>query len=631
MSSYKNAIKGIYRVLEAFPNAVLVVNEDKKIVLANTPAEELFDYDRKQLLGKNAEDLVSECFRTIYSASHSELLGRPRAMRLNLRGLSKGGREFPVEVSLSRVATGENVSILNTFSRNSDSGQFHAESALVEFEKHYAELFENANDIIFTLDLSGNCTSLNRAGEEYSGYARSEALRLNIMEVLPPEYTGSIKELLARVAGGETVRMLEVEMLTKEGRRLPLEVSAKAIYREGKPAGIQGIARDVSERKLLQRQLHQAQRMESLGRLAGGVAHDFNNILTIVACNSELLLNEFTPGDPRRQFVEQIQGAGQKASWLATQLIAFSRKQIRSPKILDLNAVVAESSKMLGRLIGENIQLVTKLDPELGKVNADAGQVEQIIMNLAIHARDAMPCGGRVIIETSNVELDQAFTEKYVGSRPGSYVLLAISDTGPGMDAETQSHIFEPFFATKEEGRETGLGLATVYGIVKQNNGNIWAESEYGRGTTFRVYLPRTQPNENAGVSNRSAVKGGSETILLVEDEGSLRTLIARILRASGYQVLAANNADEALELSKSYPDRIHLLLTDVVIPGINGLELGKEICRLRPGTQVLYTSGHPDEVIARHGLSDADTHFLQKPFQLNEMMRKIRSLLDGC
>jgi signal transduction histidine kinase/ActR/RegA family two-component response regulator len=380
-----------------------------------------------------------------------------------------------------------------------------------------------------------------------------------------------------------------------------------------------------------QDQLAQAGKMEAIGHLAGGVAHDFNNLLMVIMGRTELLLNDLEATDPKRSTAKVIEQTAQRAADLTRQLLAFSRKQVLNPAVLDLNAVVSKMGEMLRRLIGEDIALVTVLGSALGHVKTDPGQIEQIIMNLAVNARDAMPEGGRLTLETANVELDAAYTRKHVGARPGPHVMLALSDTGIGMDAQTQARIFEPFFTTKGPRKGTGLGLAMVYGIVKQSGGNIWVYSEPGKGATFKIYLPRIEdPIDGSQVgSSLPAPVHGVETILLVEDEDTVRDLTRDILEAHGYTVLEARHGAEALRISEQHAGTIDLMLTDVVMPEMGGREVAERLTVLRPATKVLFMSGYTDSAIVHHGLLDAGTAFLQKPFSATVLVRKVRATLD--
>jgi CheY-like chemotaxis protein len=370
--------------------------------------------------------------------------------------------------------------------------------------------------------------------------------------------------------------------------------------------------------------------MEAVGRLAGGIAHDFNNLLTVISGRAQLVLGRMSHDSRDRRPLELIHKTSQRAAALTRQLLAFSRKQILQPKILDLNAVVSAVVPMLGRLIGEDVALVFEPKPHLAKIKADPGQLEQVILNLVVNARDAMPEGGKLTLETANVTLDAQYARQHAGVEPGAYVMLAVSDTGIGMDADTQVRIFEPFFTTKEPGKGTGLGLSTVYGIVKQSGGNIGVYSEPGKGTTFKVYLPRTEDLEEAPEQLLSPPQGGVETLLLVEDEDDLRELASEILQTYGYTVLVANRAREAAVLAERYAGPIQLLLTDVVMPEMSGRALAEQLAPLRPEMRVLYMSGYTDHAIVHHGSLDPDTHFIQKPFMPDGLARKVREVLDA-
>jgi CheY-like chemotaxis protein len=371
--------------------------------------------------------------------------------------------------------------------------------------------------------------------------------------------------------------------------------------------------------------------MEALGRLTGGVAHDFNNLLTVILGHASLIRNDLDQSHPLWQDVEQIQKAAERAATLTRQLLAFSRQQVLQPRVLNLNEIVTNIERMLRRLIGEDIDLVTTLDLQLGQVKADFSQLEQVIANLVVNARDAMPEGGKLTIETANVELDETYTQQHLGVEPGPYVMLAVSDTGIGMNVATQARLFEPFFTTKERGQGTGLGLATVYGIVKQSGGDIWVYSELGRGTTFKIYLPRLDQTASAvepeaGLPDMPA---GTETVLLVEDEEAVRALARQVLEMNGYTVLAAGHGGEALLLGEQRQEQIHLLVTDVIMPHMSGQELAERLTVLHPEMKILYMSGYTDQAIARHGVLEPGLFFLQKPFSPNALVQKAREVLD--
>jgi two-component system, cell cycle sensor histidine kinase and response regulator CckA len=512
------------------------------------------------------------------------------------------------------------------------------ERALREREELYRELVENARDIIYTHNLTGRFTSLNRAGEQITGYSREEALTMTITDVIAPEYMEEALQMVTakHAEGGQTIYSLEI--IAKDGHRVALEINSRPLYENGAVAGIQGIARDVTERKSAEEalrekeeQLRQSQKLEAVGQLAGGVAHDFNNLLTVITGYSDLVLRRFSHDDPARPKVEEIKRAAERAADLTRQLLAFSRKQVLQPKVININELVTNVVKMLGRLVGENIELIPDLRKDVGQVNADPGQMEQVLMNLMLNARDALrQQGGKIIVETANVELDKAYVNLRGLTKPGHYVMLAVSDNGYGIDAETQKHIFEPFFTTKESGKGTGLGLSTVYGIVKQSGGFIWVYSEKGGGTTFKVYLPRIEGEVEVLQTSEGILRDGTETILLVEDDTGVRTLIRTTLEERGYHVLEAANCDEALDIISNYQRQIHLMLTDVVMPKMNGRDLADRVQKMHPEVRVLFMSGYTDEAIVHHGVLDSDTPFLEKPFTLDKLSRKIREVLDA-
>jgi two-component system cell cycle sensor histidine kinase/response regulator CckA len=402
---------------------------------------------------------------------------------------------------------------------------------------------------------------------------------------------------------------------------------------EGELQGAICMALDITDRKQLEEQLRQAQKMEAVGRLAGGIAHDFNNLLMVIQGYADLLTERLADGDPLRRNAEQIQTASQRATSLTRQLLAFSRKQMLAPKVLSVQSVVAEMEKILRRLIGEDIQLETSSAPDLGLIKADRSQIEQVILNLAVNARDAMPEGGRLTIETANVELDKAAAHPPAVLSPGKYVMLAVTDNGCGMDAETQAHIFEPFFTTKEKGKGTGLGLATVYGIVKQSGGYVWVYSEPGRGTSFKVYLPRIEDEQAVrgrdGRTDAKSLPRGSETVLLVEDEKGVRELAREYLELVGYTVIEAEDGHTALELAAMHVGPIQLLMTDVVMPGISGRELAGRVKTIRPDIKILFMSGYADQAVVHHGILDTDAALLQKPFTMAALAAKLREILS--
>jgi PAS domain S-box-containing protein len=503
------------------------------------------------------------------------------------------------------------------------------EEALRHSEERYRLLFARNPQPMWVFDLETLAfLEVNEAAIHHYGYSREEFLAMTIKDIRPPE---EIPTLLANISA----RAPQYEEAgvwkhkRKDGTIIEVEITSHELTFNGRPAQIV-LAYDVTERRTLEAQFRQSQKLESVGQLAGGIAHDFNNLLTVISGYSDLLLRG-AKDESQRQKIDEVKKAAERAASLTRQLLAFSRKQVLEPKVIDLNDVVAEADNLLRRLIGEDIHLTVMSDPGLWRVKADPGQLSQVIINLAVNARDAMPRGGKLTIETRNVELDEAYARQHGAVRPGPYVMLAVSDTGVGMDAETQRQIFEPFFTTKEVGKGTGLGLSMVYGVVKQSGGNIWVYSEPGRGTTFKIYLPRVDDRgEKVQAAAPPALPPGTETILLVEDEGMVRMLLRDILVAEGYTVLAASGGPEALQICGRHEGSIHLIVTDVVMPGMSGRELVARLSETCRDLKVLYISGYTDDAIVHHGVLDEGTNFLQKPFTPDAVLRKVREVLDS-
>jgi two-component system cell cycle sensor histidine kinase/response regulator CckA len=747
-----------YRQLfEGIGDAVMVYSSQGRFLDCNEATLQRLGYSREELLRLGAAGIVHPDFHLLMKDNPKRLwAGETTVVESAHR--CKDGRVIPVEVNARRIEYQGESAILAVVRDITERKR--AEEALRESEERFRELVENANDIIYTHDLEGNFTSANPAATRIYGYTTEEILQLNIAQIVAPEYLPLAQQKIqGKLEGSPQTGPYELLTYNKEGELIWVEVSTRLLEEEGQPVevegiardmterkraeealaeernllrtvidnlpdyiyvkdtesrylisntahvrflgattpdevvgksvfelypqelatlyyaddqavilsgrrllkreersvdqagnrvwllttkvplrdsdgkivGLLGIARDITERKQLEAQLRQAQKMEAVGRLAGGVAHDFNNLVTVITGFSEIMLHRHLGDhDPLREPIEEIQKAGERAASLTRQLLAFSRRQVLQPKVLDLNAVVADIDKMLRRLIGEDIELITVLNPGLRPVKADPGQVEQIIMNLTVNARDAMPQGGKLTIETANVELDEAYARLHLAVQPGPYVMLAMSDTGAGMDAETQAHIFEPFFTTKEEG--TGLGLSTVYGIVKQSGGYIWVYSEPGQGTTFKIYLPQVEeavePLKPSAAPTRPPQ--GSETVLVVEDDEGVRTLAREFLQMDGYTALEARHGEEALQVCEQHEGPIHLMVTDVVMPGMSGRELAEHLAPLRPEMKVLYISGYTDNAIVRHCVLEPGTAFLQKPFTTDALARKVRLALDA-
>lgn len=517
--------------------------------------------------------------------------------------------------------------------------RMQTEIALRESEEKYRGLIETTRTGYVIVDTKGRVLDANPEYVRLTGHTElAEILGRSVLEWTAAPDRDKNAAAIEQCLQYGLVRNLELYYAGIGGRAIPVEINATFIN-ASKGNQFISLVQDITERRQAEEalrkseeQLRQAQKMEAVGKLAGGVAHDFNNILTAIRGQSELLLMDLPENDPRRHGVQEILNAADRATSLTRQLLAFSRKQIIQPVVFDLNYLIQNLDKMLRRLIPEDIQITFIPDPDLGGVFADPGQIEQIIVNLAVNARDAMPAGGKLLMETANVELEAEYCQQHAQVKPGRYIMLAMSDTGIGISSDTQSHIFEPFFTTKELGRGTGLGLSMVYGIVKQNRGHIWVYSEPGHGTTFKIYLPRTdaireavEPSPNSATSIK-----GSETILLVEDEDIVREITRKILQKEGYTVLSASSGPMALTIGVQYQEPVHLILSDVLMPGMSGPETVSQLKAGHPLTKVLYMSGHTENAIVHHGVLDQGVAFIQKPFRRETLLRKVRELLDA-
>jgi len=512
--------------------------------------------------------------------------------------------------------------------------RMHARRELRESEERFRQLAENTNQVFRMIDVAKNRTIyVSPAFERVWGrrcadlYASS---RVWFETIHPDDRLRVVEATLMKQARGEydeTFRIKRSDGAVRwiRDRGFPVRDSSGKVHR------LAALAEDVTDRKAMEERFLQSQKVEAIGRLAGGVAHDFNNILTAITGYSERLLQLFAPGDSRRRNAEEIEKAAHRAANLTRQLLAYSRRQVVEPRVLDLNAVVANVEEMLQRLIGENIQLRTATQPALGAVRADVGQIEQVILNLALNARDAMPRGGKLTISTANAALDHHSANQIHDVKAGDYVMLAVSDTGTGMTDEVKAHLFEPFFTTKPIGHGTGLGLATCFGIVRQNDGYISVYSEVGKGTSFKIYFPRVlEPAEPLPPRSRPGdVPGGDETVLLVEDDSSVREWVALTLRSKGYKVIDASNGREAMQLAEQHQGKIDLVLTDVIMPMMGGKELADTLGPIRSDTRFLFTSGYAEDVIAHHGVLEAGLAFLQKPYTTGALTRKVRDVLD--
>ena len=508
-----------------------------------------------------------------------------------------------------------------------------ADGALRESEERYRDLFDNASDLVCMAAPDGSLLYVNQAWQQGTGYDEAEIGRMQLLDLLHPDSRAYYAQVVERVLNGERLDHVELIFVPKAGAPITVEGNLSCTFKDGLPAVVRGIYRDVTERKRVEEQLRRAERMQAAGKLAGGVAHEVNNMMTGVIGFSEFLLRSLEVGDPRRADVEEVIKAGTRAADVTRQLLAFTRQQFLQPQVLQVNMVVSDMEKMLRRSLGEDHVLEFQLSPDAGLLRADRGQLEQVLINLILNARDAIAGHGRVSIQTAPAVWDEVYAQRHGGvDLPlGSYVMLAVSDTGCGMDFEVQARIFEPFFTTKAIGQGTGLGLSTVYGIVKQSGGYVWVYSEPGEGSVFKIYLPAAQaesPSEPPR-GQQEVPAGGSETILVIEDEDVVRHLACRGLRDHGYSVIEARNGVEAVQYIMQHPGTVNLVISDVVMPEMGGRELGQALARVEPTLPMLFMSGYTGEDVVQRGLLDPGAPFQQKPFTPGGLATKVRAMLD--
>ncbi|HEY3815829.1 MAG TPA: response regulator [Polyangiaceae bacterium] len=541
--------------------------------------------------------------------------------------LKAGAQDFIVKHKMTRLVHAVERELAEAGARQARRA---AEQALRVSETRFRRLAESGVIGIAVGEVSGRVVEANDAFLTMVGYTGEDVLAggVDLDRMTPPEWSHANANAAEQLRARGFSRPWEKEYVRKDGTRVPVLVAVASL--DGSEC--MTISLNLSERKRLEDQVRRAQKMEAVGTLAGGVAHDFNNLLSVVLTYTGLLLDGLTDGDPVKADLEEVKKAGERAADLTRQLLAFSRQQMLQPRVLDLNQVVTGMERMLRRLLGADIELSLLTAHTVGKVHADPGQIEQVILNLVVNARDAMPKGGQLTVETENVQLDSEYAAQHLDVAPGPYVLIAVTDTGIGMDAATLTHIFEPFFTTKEKGKGTGLGLSTVFGIVRQSGGHIWVYSEPGKGTSFKVYIPRTDLRADAPTTSSPppVTLRGPETVLIVEDEEQVRAIMRAVLRRYGYNVLEAQNGGEAFLICEKYTARIHLLVTDVVMPRMSGRELAERLAPMRPEMKVLYVSGYTENSIVHHGVLDAGVSFLQKPITPDALARKVRELLDG-
>lgn len=601
--------------------------------LYNSPSYyKVLGYTTEELKNSSSFEQIhpDDRYRVRGAAAEAQRTGVDRPLEYRMRHKDGGWRVLESRASVIRSPYGEPERLVIV---NRDiTERKHAEESLRLSESGFRSMIEDAPYGIYRADIDGKLLRANPALQKMLGYDNldellSASLPTNVFR--NPSDFGGFKELLENASEFKDV---EVELKRRDGAPITVRCTGRKVKgeHEGVPC-FDVFAEDVTERRILERQLRMAGKMEAVGRLSGGIAHDFNNLLGVIIGYGQVLKRRLGGGNDLLECAEEIEKAGQRAASLTRQLLAFSRQQILTPSILRLNDLVLDMAKMLPRLLGEDITVNTSLSSDLGMVKADQGQIEQVIMNLAVNARDAMPEGGTLRIETVNVELDQAYAWQHPGAKPGHYVMLAVIDSGTGIDPDTLTHIFEPFFTTKEVGKGTGLGLATVYGVVKQSGGYIWVESEPGHGASFQIFLPRVdEPTaEIAATTPVDETVGGSETILLVEDSEALRKLTRSFLESHGFKVLVAQDGEEALEVEARHSGEIDLLLTDVVMPGMNGRALAERLLPKQLGMRVLYISGYTDTFVARHGVLEEGMVLLHKPFTEEVLIRKVRELLD--
>jgi len=636
-------------LLETLPDAIVAVDRDGTIVQVNSQAQTLFGYRRDELIGQKIEILVPESYRPQHHHHRENFAHAPKTRRmgadLDLSGRRRNGTEFPVEISLSPVSSDDATFVLSAIRDISDrkriaeelrraNEELHQKTAeqLGEYRTRLASIIDSSEDAILSKDLHGIITSWNKGAEHIYGYAPEEVVGKHISLLTPSDRPDEISEILEKIARGESLEHYESVRVTKDGRQLSVSISVSPLRSAtGEIVGASAIARDITAQKRAEGQLRQSQKMEAIGRLAGGVAHDFNNVLAIINACREFLRDRIDATSESSVYIDNIKKATERGALLTKQLLAFSRTSAIQPRVLDLNERLKDISKLLRPLMGDDVEILVATKSPAAIVEADPGQLDQIVINLAVNARDAMPRGGKLILETCAVRFDEDFADQHQTLAPGKYVQLAVSDTGSGMNEATISRIFEPFFTTKEVGKGTGLGLATVYGIVKQSAGHILVYSEPGHGTTFKIYLPSAE--HKLGLASKSepetvSPKREGTTILLVEDDEIMRSLTKQLLQEHGYTVFEANDGKSALEWIQSHSGPIDLLLTDVVMRRMSGPELVERLSASHPALKVVYMSGYTGELMAEREVLQRGIILLEKPFTRTALLNTIHAAM---
>ncbi len=621
-------------LIDTLPDVVFTKDTSGRFVNCNRATLARFGLDREEeVTGKTVFDLYSPELAAPRHLDDQQVMAGRALLDREEQGVGRNGKPewlLTTKVPLLDVA-GKTVGLLGISRNITDRKQAEAERdrLLTQLQLQIERM-----PLAYLLSDHNLCyTRWNPAAEKIFGFTETEVLGRHSLDVIvPAESRAAARSILESIVAGSMDAHGVTENRTKAGVVITCEWHNTPLFdTEGAFAGVLSLAQDITSKRRLEIQLRQSQKMEAVGRLAGGVAHDFNNVLSVVLSYSEMLIEDLVNDDQLRADVDEIRKAAMRAADLTRQLLMFSRKQVVQPKVLDLNDVLSDVDRMLQRLVGEDIELTLVPGAALGRVRADPGSIEQVIVNLTVNARDAMPVGGKITMQTENIEIDEEFARTHLRAKPGNYVMFSVTDTGTGMDKATLARIFEPFFTTKEAGKGTGLGLATVFGIVEQSGGTIWVYSELGIGTTFKIYLPRVdsdvdlvRPRADPGMLR------GSETILLVEDEDQVRAVARGILRRYGYTVLDAHNAGEAFRLSAQHVGPIHLLLSDVVMPETSGPTLARRLAQGRPEMKVICMSGYTDDAAVRHGVVDAEFAYLQKPITVDTLTRKVRHVLDS-